>query len=169
MTASRTRESGAAMVEAPIAIAVLLMLAFGAFWIANIGVRHHQLNEAVNAASRYGARSYYAPGGNVERRRSIPEIKAFATKAAGPLADTIQPGDIEVFCGSDPGNLATCADSRAVGPGDFIEVRVTARVESDDPITSIARSVNGLLGSIGAGDALPERVRMTESSIAIVE
>ena len=66
-------QSGNAMIETPFAIVVMLVFGLGAFWIGNLTVRYHQLEEAVHSGARYGARAYYAPGQGANRRRTADQ------------------------------------------------------------------------------------------------
>src|SRR5205823_14754307 len=76
------RQRGSAMIETSVCICVVLAVALGALWTGNIMLRYYQLEKAVQAAARYGARSETVPGGGAVRRRTSAEITSFLTKAA---------------------------------------------------------------------------------------
>jgi hypothetical protein len=168
-------ERGTALVEAPFAICILLAIGFGAFWIGNIVLRYHQLEEAVRAGSRYGARTYFAPDGAGQRRRTAAQITDFTTQAASPIVATI-----EIRCGktltessvSGDGGLAPCSDPQdqsAHPAGSYLQVRATATVSQNDPVMELSRSVNTLFSLLGAGKPLPEAITLSDSSVATVE
>lgn len=173
MTSPRLRgQGGTALVEAPVAICILLGISFAAFFIGNLVLRYHQLEEAVRAGSRYGARSYFAPDGSGQRRRTAQQINDFTVAAASPVVPTVQ-----IRCGatlteSGPGALNACPnpENQSAHPaGSYLQVRATATVAQDDPIMALARSVNGLFRAIGAGNPLPNSITLSDSSVAIVE
>ena len=109
----RRSEDGTALVEAPAAICILLVIGFSAFFIGNLVLRYHQLEEAVRAGSRYGARAYFAPNGNGQRRRSAAQISDFTIQAASPVVATV-----EIRCGAtliestapNDGGMVVCSD-----------------------------------------------------------
>jgi Flp pilus assembly protein TadG len=168
-------ERGTALLESPFAIITLLAIGLGVFWVGNIVLRYHQLEEAVRAGSRYGARTYFAPGGNGQRRRTSAQITTFTSNAARPIVVTV-----EIRCGTTlvdsaapgDGGLTVCSDpeNQAAHPaGSFLQVRATATVSRNDPIMGLARSVNALFSLMFAGKPLPDAVTVSDSSVATVE
>jgi Flp pilus assembly protein TadG len=168
-------ERGTALVETPFAICIMLGIGFGAFWVGNIVLRYHQLEEAVRSGSRFGARAYFAPDGQGQRRRTAQQINDFTVQAASPIVATI-----EIRCGqtltesTSPGDngLAVCADpqDQTTHPaGSYLQVRATATVSQNDPIMELARSVNTLFRLIRVGDVLPNSITLSDSSVATVE
>src|SRR5438309_5971671 len=82
-------EKGAVLVEAAIAVIIILGVGLGGYWISAVVSRYHQVEEAVAAAARYGARNEYNPkytscanGVCSTRRRTANEIVTYATCAA---------------------------------------------------------------------------------------
>lgn len=164
----RGDERGSAMVEAPAAIIVILSIGMGAFFIGNLVLRYHQLEEAVSSGARYGARAQHIPGGGPARRRTAAEIAAFTQQAAAPLGSVT----VEITCGDDLATLAAqppCANPELFPSGRYLQVRATTVVASNDPVMAIARSVNRLFDAIGAGEPFPPNVTVTDSSVALIE
>lgn len=167
-THRRRDERGSAMVEAPAAIIVILSIGMGAFFIGNLVLRYHQLEEAVASGARYGARAQLVPGAGAARRRTAAEITAFTQQAAKPLGAVT----VEITCGDDLATLDSqppCANPELFPSGRYLQVRASTVVASNDPVMAIARSVNGLLNAIGAGEPFPPNVTVTDSSVALIE
>jgi hypothetical protein len=162
------------MIETPVAIVTLLVFGLGAFWIGNLVVRYHQLEEAVHSGARYGARAYYAPGDGANRRRTAGQIRTFVQTAAQPVAGVT----VQIRCSSTRAALDSPASSCNGGAepdpsnqaaGTYIQVRSSAVVASDDPIMAVGRSVNSLFSTFGLGTPFPNQVTVTDASVAIVE
>lgn len=162
----RRSERGAALVEAPFAIVILLVLGMGAFWIGNIVTRYHELEDAVHAGARYGSRAYAAPD-KVGRRRSTPDIVDFTKQAAEPLTTV----NVSVNCGTDPNALTACPNPEVMPPGTYLEVSASAPVATNDPVLALGRSINGLLSTIvpGSPRPFPQTITASESSVAVIE
>ena len=168
-------QGGNAMIETPVAIVVMMVFGLGAFWIGNLVVRYHQLEEAVHAGARYGARAYYAPGQGANRRRTANDIVTYTTTAAQPVS-TSNPSQVQftvgIKCGSSLATLdaqPSCANPENQSSGSYIQVRASAVVAKDDPIMAVGRSVNALFSTFGLGTPFPNQVTVTDSSVAIVE
>jgi len=175
MTRTTRSQRGNAMIETPVAIVVMMVFGLGAFWVGNLVVRYHQLEEAVHSAARYGARAYYAPGQGANRRRTANDIVTYATTAAQPVS-TSDPKNVqfsvELKCGSDLATLdaqPSCGSPENQAPGTYLQVRASAVVAKDDPIMAIGRSVDSLFSTFGLGSPFPDQVTVTDSSVAIVE
>ena len=163
-----SHESGAALIEMPFAIIVLLFLGMGAFWVGNIVTRYHELEDAVHAGARYGGRAYAHPSHN-GRRRTVAEITTFTKAAAEPLdAHTMT---VTVRCGTDPDAVGLCPNPEAMPPGTYLEVSASAPVAPDDPVLELGRSINGLLGLLLPGNPqpFPQSITAAESSVAVIE
>lgn len=164
----RRTEQGAALVEAPAAIVVILAIGMGAFFIGNLVLRYHQLEEAVGAGARYAARAATVPGGGAERRRTAAEIETYVQFAAEPLAGV----DVQLRCGDDLATLDAqpdCTNPELLAPGRYVQVRASSVVAADDPVMAIARTVNSLFRVIGAGEPFPPSATVTDASVALVE
>ena len=182
MKAARLRsQRGNAMIETPVAIVVMMVLGLGAFWVGNLVVRYHQLEEAVHSGARYGARTYYAAGQGASRRRTANDIVTYTTTAAQPVS-TSDPQNVQfsvrIRCSSSLDTLDTpasdCNGGSELHPedqlaGTYIQVRSSAVVAKDDPIMAVGRSVNALFSTFGLGSPFPDQVTVTDSSVAIVE
>ena len=173
MSSRRTRHSqrGNAMIETPVAIVVMMIFGLGAFWVGNLTLRYHQLEEAVHSGARYAARAYYAPGSGSARRRTANDIVTFTTRAAQPVSS--DPSfTVEIKCGADLATLDAqpqCLNPELQPTGTYIQVRASAVVAKTDPIMALGRSVNAVFSTIGVGSPLPDQVTVTDSSVAIVE
>lgn len=165
----RTRDQrGAAMIEAPAAIVVILGIGLGAFFIGNLVLRYHQLEEAVATGARFAARASTVPGAGAERRRTAEEIVTYVELAAEPLAGVT----VSIRCGADLATLDAqpeCTNPEAQPPGRYIQIRASSVVAEDDPVMAVARSVNALFGAIGAGEPFPPSATVTDASVALVE
>src|SRR5437867_1216671 len=90
-------ERGTVLIEAVVASVIILGVGLGGYWLASVVTRYHDLEEAVAAAARFGARNEYNPrygtpsnpctnssGTNVcsTRRRTANEIVSYTTCAA---------------------------------------------------------------------------------------
>jgi Flp pilus assembly protein TadG len=162
----RRDERGAALVEAPFAIVILLVFGMGAFWIGNVVTRYHELEDAVHAGSRYGSRAFAAPDTGA-RRRTAAQITAFTTSAAEPLTTV----NVSVKCGTDPNALSACPNPEVMPPGTYLEVSASAPVATNDPVLALGRSINGLLSTIvpGSPRPFPQTITASESSVAVIE
>jgi hypothetical protein len=92
---SLNNERGAAMVEAPICVAIVLLLAMGILTLTQVVWTHMDLASAVRDGARYGGRTEWDPSAEtvtLERHRTIEQIQEFAAKAAsesGVLEDDV--------------------------------------------------------------------------------
>src|SRR5437764_3798602 len=104
----RRDEQGAVLVEAAIAVIIILGVGLGGYWISSVVSRYHQVEEAVAAAARYGARNEYNPqfscanGVCSTRRRTANEIVTYATCAAHLDPSTTHPCPNWPENGADP-------------------------------------------------------------------
>jgi len=164
-------ESGSAMIETAVCITVVLAVALGAVWTGNVMLRYYQLEKAVQAATRYGARSETIPGGGASRRRTTAEITAFLQNAAqnGRPAIDVSKLTVTVQCGATPSVIGTCTNPENQPSGTYLQVKAALVVAADDPVMAFARSVNGVLGALHIGAPFPSTVTVTDTSLAIVE
>jgi Flp pilus assembly protein TadG len=165
-------ECGSALLEACVVIPVILAIGLGAFWTGNLTVRYFQLEKASQAATRYAARSETVPGGGASRRRTAAEIKQFVVDTAAnqkPALTIDGATEVTITCGPTPSSLTTCANPESQPTGNYVQVKVTKVVASNDPVMAFSRAVNALLGIVHAGAPLPSSVTVSEASVAIIE
>jgi len=165
-------ERGSALIEGAVCMAVILAIGLGALWTGNIMLRYYQLEKAVQSAARYATRSESIPGqSSANRRRSATEIATFLGNAAQNGKPAISPSDltVEIQCGTSPSSLTTCTNPELQPPGNFVQVKASLVVASNDPVMAFARSVNGLLGVLHVGAPLPASVTVSNASVAMVE
>jgi len=138
------------LVEAAIAVIIILGVGLGGYWISSVVSRYHQIEEAVAAAARYGARNEYNPqypstcanGVCSTRRRTANEIVTYATCAAHLDPKTTHPCPNWPENGADPdaGSVAVqvfCAPPTP--PGSSAKVNDSAFTKCplpDDPTVS---------------------------------
>src|SRR5688500_5369220 len=72
-------ERGSALVEAPAAIAIVLLLVMGFLTLVQAAWTHHQLADAVRDGSRYATRADWDPESAFtgSRRRTEDEVRAW--------------------------------------------------------------------------------------------
>jgi Flp pilus assembly protein TadG len=179
MTRTTRNQRGNAMIETPVAIVVMMVFGLGTFWVGNLVVRYHQLEEAVHSGARYAARASYAPNDGANRRRTAVQIANYVRTAAQPVSST-DPSKftVDIRCSSTLAALDTPAsecnggsepDPSNQASGTYIQVRASAVVAKDDPIMALGRSVNALFSTVHLGSPFPDQVTVTDSSVAIVE
>ena len=127
-------EQGAVLVEAAIAVIIILGVGLGGYWISSVVSRYHQIEEAVAAAARYGARNEYNPqfsscanGVCSTRRRTANEIVSYTTCAAHLDPKTTHPCPNWPENGADPdaGSVAVqvfCAPPAPSGGASSVKV-----------------------------------------------
>jgi hypothetical protein len=92
-------ERGTSVVEAPICIAVVLLIAMGVLTLTQVVWTHMDLASAVRDGTRYAGRVEWDPSANpvtLERHRTAEQIKDFTAKAASESGITT--ANITVFC-----------------------------------------------------------------------
>jgi Flp pilus assembly protein TadG len=145
----RRDERGAAMVEAPVCIAVVLLLLMGVVTLTQVLWTHLDLAKAAKDTARYAARVEYDPSATVlssRRHRTADEVKAWAASVAAEAG--VRPQDVTVTT-SDGSRL------ESLRTGD--QVTVTIRTTVANPLYAMAASVtNTMAGLIRAGQPFPE-------------
>ena len=148
-------DRGAAMVEAPVCIAIVLLLAMGILTLTQVVWTHMDLSSAVRDASRYGGRTEWDPSSTpvtLERHRTIEQIKDFATRAGSESGVTEQ--DVIVTVVRD-GLTVTPAPSEPLRYGDQVTVEIRNFV-SNSLYQTAASITNGMAGIFHLGDPFNE-------------
>lgn len=162
---TRTRdERGLAMVEAPLCIAVVLLLLMGVITITQVVWTHLDLAEAARDATRYATRVEFAPG-STGRHRTEDEVEDWVrTVAEEAGVDTVavtvsRPGEPE------PEGI----DLQDARTGDIVTVTVTRKVVNPVYLTA-AGITNAMAGVLGAGRPFdPEGVTVNAEAETYVE
>ena len=134
----RTDERGLAVVEAPLCLAVVLLLMMGVITVTQMIWTHLDLAEAARDATRYATRVEYAPG-STGRHRTAEEVEIWVRTVA-----------------SDAGITSVEVDTTGDGPledartGDVVTVTLTRKIEN--PLyTTAAGITNAMASMFGAG------------------
>jgi hypothetical protein len=97
-------ERGAAIVEAPLAIALFFLLAMGITTVVQLIWTHLQLSSSVRSTMRYAAHVDYDPeAGGIDRRRTEAQVEAWAVEVAqeaGVDADDVTIIGLHYPCGT---------------------------------------------------------------------
>jgi len=156
-------ERGAAMVEAPVCIVVILLLMMGITTLTQVVWTHLDLAEAARDTARYAARVEYDPSTlplSSRRHRTANEVKAWAASVAAEAG--VAPEDVSVTTS----NGKPLEQLRA---GDRVTVTITKKV--NNPLYQLASGVtNAMSGLVGAGNAFdPSGVTITAEANTYVE
>jgi len=149
-------ERGLALVEAPLCIAVVLLLLMGVVTVTQVIWTHLDLAEAARDATRYATRVDYAPG-STGRHRTAEEVEAWVrTIAEEAGVDTVEvrvqrpddplPAEQTEQSDVEPEGIAL-QDART---GDLVTVTITRKVAN--PVYATAAGLtNAMAGIVGAG------------------
>jgi hypothetical protein len=168
MSAPRVLRSqqGGALVEAPLAIGVLFVLAMALTTLVQLVWTHLALSSAVQSSTRYAAHVDYDPdAGGIDRRRTEDQVRAWAAEVAAEAH--VDPDDVTIVGRHIPsGVVAPIADLVA---GD--EIVVTVEVTVNNPLYRIGASItNAASHAIGAGDVFdPDGVGVEAGATTYVE
>jgi Flp pilus assembly protein TadG len=155
MNKSLKNERGAAMVEAPLCIVIVLLLSMGILTLTQVVWTHMDLASAARDGARYAGRTEWDPSATpvtLERHRTIDQIKAFAAEAASESGV----GEAEVFVTVvRDGALVTPLPSEPLHYGDQVTVEIRNYV-SNSLYQTAASITNGMAGIFHLGDAFNE-------------
>ena len=168
-------DRGAAMVELPFAIGIILLIAMGVLTITQVAWAHLDLSNTVRDAARYGTRTEYDPSATTitsARHRTADEIAQFAARAGSESGVTYEPCKVldpdvdEAVCGDI---TVSPASLTGVGYGDHVTVTIAKTV--NNPLYQTAASITNTAGSIlHIGHVFREDgVQITASSSSYVE
>lgn len=151
---SRLRSKGSdgiAAVEMAIVLSLLMLLAFGAVPLWQMGMRYQLVSqvsaEALRYASAVTANGTRPPGGVLSRRPTAAQVAAFAQAAAGSTTVTVT----TLVCPGDVSSACVAADPSSAKSGDGITVVISATVD-----LSVAGSIANAVGHlVGSGDIAP--------------
>ena len=164
-------ERGAALVEAPFAIAIILLISMGVLTITQVAWNHLDLANTVRDASRYASRAEWDPSASTvtpARYRTVGEIKDFATRAGSESGVTDDSVVVDVVRNGVKVTPAP-SDSFVLQLGDQVTVQIKNTVSN--PLYKTAASVtNAVTGIFPIGHVFDEDgVQITASSSTFVE
>jgi hypothetical protein len=150
-------DNGTAIVEAPMCIAIVLLIAMGVLTITQIAWTHMDLAKAVRDSARYGGRSEWDPSAEtvtLERHRSIDEIKAFAVESASDAG--IDTSNVVVtVTRNDEDITSQLAPDQPLQYGDHVTIEIKKLVANGLYGTG-ARITNAVSTIFGAGHPFNE-------------
>ena len=140
-------DRGAAMVEAPIGMAIILLIAMGVLTLTQVTWTHMDLSSAVRDATRYATRAEWDPSATTvtsERYRTVGEVKAFAAQAASESG--VKPEDVVVTITRD-GSTFTANDTEVLQLDDHVTVEIPHQVSNPlyQTAASLTNTAAGLL------------------------
>src|SRR5688572_15664614 len=142
-------ERGLALVEAPICIAVVLLLMMGVVTLTQVVWTHLDLAEAARDTARYAARVEYDPSVtplSSRRHRTAAEVKAWAVSVASEAGVTLADVTVTTSNGQPLESLRA---------GD--QVTVTIRKTVSNPLYLTAAGItNAVGGLLHVGEPFPE-------------
>ena len=159
-------EHGGALVEAPIAVCIVLLLAMGLTTIVQLAWTHLALSSAVRSTTRYATHVDYDPAaGGIERHRSEEQVRAWAAEIAEGAG--VEPEDVTIVGRHLPSGIEAPIDQLV--PGDEIVVIVETVV--GNPLYRAAASItNAASHAVGGGDVFdPDGVGIEAGASTYVE
>jgi len=159
-------ERGGALVEAPIAICILLVLAMGLTTIVQLAWTHLTLSSAVQSTARYATHVDYDPtAGGIDRRRAADQVRAWAAEVAAEAG--VDEDDVTIV-GRRAGTGEVVPIEHLVA-GDEIEITVATVVSN--PLYRVAASVtNAASHVVGGGDVFdPDGIGVKAGASSYVE
>lgn len=156
-------ERGLAMVEAPLCIAVVLLLLMGVLTLTQVVWTHMDLAEAARDTARYATRAEYDRDTatlSSRRRRTVEEVKAWAASVASEAGVSVD--DVTI----------TTPDGRPLEsllPGDLVTVTLTKTVAN--PLYTTAAGITNAMSALFPGGRPfdPEGVTITAEAETYVE
>jgi hypothetical protein len=166
MRSLRKDERGTALVEAPFAVAIVLMLALGLTTLVQLAWTHLSLSSAVRGATRYATHVDYDPSaGGLDRHRTEDQVRAWTVEIAEEAG--VDPDDVTIVGRRVPSGVeAPIADLVA---GD--EIVVTVQTVVSNPLYRMAAAITNTASHVvGAGDVFdPDGVGVKAGATSYVE
>jgi len=157
-------ERGSAVVELPMCICIVFLLAFGCVTLVQVMWTHIHLASSARDVTRYAARVEYDPSATTlssNRRRTATEVANWAAEVAAEAGVTAS--DVTVTVSPSNKTLDT------LSPGDTVTVTIQSRV--NNPLYQFAASATnafaGLFHAQGPFD--PTGVTVQASASTYVE
>ena len=159
-------ERGAALVETPLALAILLLLTLGVLTLVQAAWSHHQLADAVRDGARFAARADWAPDAAVpgSRRRTEDEVQAWTARVAAEVG--LDPDEVTVTVRRrGTGEIVPLSAAR---PGDELVLRAETAV--DGPAYGLMAGVANAAGAVfGARPFDPDGLPVSAEAVTYFE
>jgi hypothetical protein len=169
MSSLRNDERGTALVEAPFAVAIVLMLTMGLATLAQVAWTHLSLSSAVRGATRYATHVDYDPvAGGIDRHRTEEQVRAWTVEIAEE-AD-VDPADVTIAgrrADAEPDDPDVPIDELVAGD----QIVITVEKVVTNPLYRLAASVTNTASHVvGAGDVFdPDGVGVMAGATSYVE
>lgn len=169
MKTRTSNERGSALVEAPFAVCILLMLAMGMATIVQLAWTHLSLSSAVRGATRYATHVDYDPvAGGIDRHRTEDQVRAWTVEIAEEAG--VAPDDVTIVgrrVPSDPDDPPVPIDQLVAGD----QIVVTVETVVSNPLYRLAASITNTASNVvGAGDVFdPDGVGVKAGATSFVE
>lgn len=154
MTRHLRGDRGSAIVEAPLAICLLLLLAMGATTLVQVTWTHLALASAARATTRYATHVDYDPtAAGLDRHRTAQQVEAWAEEVAAEAHVTRD--DVTIVGRRMPSRAEVPIEQLAqLVAGD--EIEITIAVVVSNPLYRLGASIaNTASHVVGAGDVFP--------------
>lgn len=159
-------QQGGALVEVPLAVVVLLLLAMGLTTLVQVAWTHLALSSAVRATTRYAAHVEYDPSVNgIDRRRTDEQIRAWAAEVAAEAR--VAPEDVTITGRRGPTGIEVSVNQLIAGD----EVVITVEKLVSNPLYELGAAItNGLSHVVGGGDVFdPDGIGIEAGATTFVE
>jgi Flp pilus assembly protein TadG len=141
-------DRGTAIVEAPICICIVLLLAMGVLTLTQVVWTHMDLSTTVRDAARYASRAEWDPSASqitLDRYRTVGDVREFATGAGSETGVAYQNVVVNVF--RDGAEVTPApSDDFVLQLDDRVTVELVNRVSN--PLYQTAASVTNLTAGI---------------------
>lgn len=142
-----SNERGGALVEVPLAVAIVLMLAMGLTTLVQVAWTHLALSSAVRATTRYATHVEYDPSvGGVDRRRTDEQVRAWTVEVAAEAR--VAPEDVTIVGRRVPSGAEVPIDQLVAGD----EVVITVEKVVSNPLYELAAAITNSVSHVVGGD-----------------
>jgi Flp pilus assembly protein TadG len=159
-------ERGGALVETPLAIAIILLLAMGVTTLVQVAWTHLALSSAVRATTRYATHVEYDPStGGIDRHRTDEQVRAWAEEVAAEAH--VAPEDVTITGRRVPSGAEVPIDQLVAGD----EIVVTVVKVVNNPLYGLAAAVTNTVSHVvGGGDVFnPDGIGIEAGATSFVE
>jgi hypothetical protein len=159
-------ERGGALVEAPFAICILLLLAMGLTTIVQLAWTHLTLSSSVESTVRYATHVDYDPvAGGVDRHRTQEQVRQWAAEVAAEAG--VAPDDVTIVGRRVPTGEVVPIDQLVSGD----EIEITVQTVVSNPLYRVAVSVTNAASHVVGGDDVfdPDGIGVKAGASSYVE
>jgi hypothetical protein len=164
----RHDERGGALVEAPFAICILLLLAMGLTTIVQLAWTHLALSSAVGASTRYATHVEYDPAiGGIDRHRTETQVRTWAEEVAAEAGVEPDCGCVTIVGRHVPSGVEAPLEELVAGD----EIVITVATVVSNPLYRAAASItNAASHVVGGGDVFdPDGIGVKAGASTYVE